>query len=33
LGPKVGIEPMDFLAVINGRVVPTKMAIAGLARS
>jgi len=32
VGPKLGIEPMDLLAMINGRVAPTQAVIAGLAR-
>jgi hypothetical protein len=32
LGPKLGVDPMELLRMINGRAVPTKAAIAGLAR-
>ena len=29
LGAKLGIEPMELLKMINGKVVPTKAVIAG----
>jgi hypothetical protein len=32
LGAKLGIEPMELLRMINGKVAPTKAALAGLAR-
>lgn len=32
LGPRLGTDPAELLRMINGRVVPTKHVIAGLAR-
>jgi hypothetical protein len=32
LGGKLGVEPTDLLRMINGRAVPTKAVIAGLAK-
>jgi transcriptional regulator with XRE-family HTH domain len=32
LGEKLGIDPMELLRMINGKVVPTKQVIAGLSR-
>ena len=32
LGEKLGVEPMQLLDMINGKVVPTRAVIAGLAR-
>jgi hypothetical protein len=32
LGPKLGIDPRALLDMINGKVVPTKQVIAGLAK-
>jgi hypothetical protein len=32
LGAKLGIDPTEVLRVINGKTVPTKAAISGLAR-
>jgi hypothetical protein len=32
LGAKLGIDPMELLQMINGKVTPTKQVIAGLAK-
>ena len=32
LGTKLGIDPMELLQMINGKVVPTKEVISGLAK-
>jgi len=32
LGAKLGVDPMELLRMINGRAVPTKAVIAGLAK-
>jgi hypothetical protein len=32
LGAKLGIDPAELLRMINGKVVPTKQVIQGLAR-
>jgi transcriptional regulator with XRE-family HTH domain len=32
LGAKLGIDPMELLRMINGKTVPTKAVIAGLAK-
>jgi transcriptional regulator with XRE-family HTH domain len=32
LGAKLGIDPMELLRMINGKVMPTKQVIAGLAK-
>jgi hypothetical protein len=32
LGPKLGMDPMELLRMINGKVVPTKAVVQGLAR-
>ena len=32
LGEKLGIDPMELLRMINGRSIPTKAVIAGLAK-
>jgi transcriptional regulator with XRE-family HTH domain len=32
LGAKLGIDPMELLRMVNGKTVPTKAVIAGLAQ-
>jgi hypothetical protein len=32
LGTKLGIDPMQLLQMINGKVVPTRVVISGLAK-
>jgi hypothetical protein len=32
LGNKLGIDPMELLQMINGKVVPTRAVISGLAK-
>jgi hypothetical protein len=32
LGAKLGIDPMELLQMINGKVVPTRAVISGLAK-
>jgi hypothetical protein len=32
LGAKVGIDPMELLQMINGKMVPTRTVISGLAK-
>jgi hypothetical protein len=32
LGAKLGVDPAELLRMINGKVVPTKAVISGLAR-
>jgi transcriptional regulator with XRE-family HTH domain len=32
LGAKLGIDPMELLRMINGKVVPTKAVLVGLAK-
>ena len=32
LGAKLGMDPIELLRMINGRVVPTKAVISGLAK-
>jgi hypothetical protein len=32
LGAKLGMDPLELLRMINGRVVPTKAVISGLAK-
>jgi hypothetical protein len=32
LGAKLGIDPMELFQMINGKVVPTKAVISGLAK-
>jgi hypothetical protein len=32
LGAKLGIDPMELLEMINGKVVPTRAVISGLAK-
>jgi transcriptional regulator with XRE-family HTH domain len=32
LGAKLGIDPMELLRMVNGKVVPTKAVLVGLAK-